>query len=359
MSGGPAPPVFVVGASRSGTNLLRALLNRNGAIWVSAETHYFDDLRPRLPGSGRERLEGERRDACERYFLAQGHRAYGRGGDPAGSRIGADELRALAGRLGGTGDAYFEAFCTLRARLHGRPAWGEKTPRHVYRIAEMLEAFPQAKVVCLVRDPRAVVASYRDWHRAGVRDGLDEADAAGLAAEHARSARSYDLVLMCLLWRAVVRAGRAAQARFGPERVRLQSFERLPGEPEESVRDLCAWLGLAYEPRMLEVPVVNSSYRASEPGAGPSREAVDRWRATLSPREVAIVQRCCGAAMAELGYRPDPVRVSPAAYALAWATVPLATARAGLVNRRRLGKAAEYVRRRGTLAFARGAGASG
>ena len=51
--------IFVVGASRSGTNLVRALLNAHSRLWISAETHYFDDLRPRLPGNGTEPLAGE------------------------------------------------------------------------------------------------------------------------------------------------------------------------------------------------------------------------------------------------------------------------------------------------------------
>ena len=51
--------IFVVGASRSGTNLVRALLNAHSTLWISAETHYFDDLRPRLPGNGTEPLAGE------------------------------------------------------------------------------------------------------------------------------------------------------------------------------------------------------------------------------------------------------------------------------------------------------------
>ncbi|HYX76361.1 MAG TPA: sulfotransferase [Gaiellaceae bacterium] len=162
---------FVVGASRSGTNLTRALLNAHSGLWIAAETHYFDDLRPRLPAG---RLEGEARERCERWFLALSHRAFGQEGDPERSSVDPAELRTLAGELGGSGDAYFEAACRLRARQHGRERWGEKTPRHVYRIDDLLTAFPEAKVVCLVRDPRAVAASYKDWHGAAARRGLDE-----------------------------------------------------------------------------------------------------------------------------------------------------------------------------------------
>ena len=230
--------IFVVGASRSGTNLVRALLNAHSMLWVSGETHYFDDLRPRLTGSGTAPLTGEDRERCERYFLALSHRAFGQAGDADESRLDRDELRALAQELGGTGDAYFEALCRLRAKRHGRERWGEKTPRHVYRIDDLLTAFPEAKVVCLVRDPRAVVASYKDWHGAAARRGVTESTE--LEADRERSRRSYNPVLMSLLWRGVVRASFAALERHGPERVRIQRFERLAAAPEAEVRELCA-----------------------------------------------------------------------------------------------------------------------
>lgn len=341
-------PVFVVGASRSGTNLVRALLNAHSTLWVSGETHYFDDLRPRLPGEGTARLEGADRDRCERYFLALSHRAFGQEGDPAESSVAVEELRALAEER--TGDAYFEALCRIRAREHGRERWGEKTPRHVYRIDELLAAFPQAKVVCLVRDPRAVVASYRDWHGAGERRGVDERSE--LQADRRRTRRSFNVVLMSLLWRGVVRASFAALERHGPERVRIQRFERLAAGPEAEVRDLCAWLGLEFEPALLEIPVVNSSY-ATE-GTGVSTEPVDRWRTELSAREIAVVQSTCDSLMAALDYPLEPVSVSRARLALAWGTVPFAAGRAAILNRKRLGRAGQYLRRRTGAAFARG-----
>jgi hypothetical protein len=338
------PPIFVVGASRSGTNLLRALANEHSQIWMSGETHYFDDLRPRLPGEGRALLEGSDRERAERYFLALSHRAFGQKGDPSASRIERDELRALAGELGGTGDAYFEALCRLRARHHGKPHWAEKTPRHVYRIEALLEAFPGAKVVCVVRDPRAVIASYRDWHGAAGRRGVEEH--AELAADRRRSRRSYNIVIQCLLWRGVVQASYEAERKHGPDRVRIQRFEALAERPEKEVRALCEWLGLEYEPAMLEIPVVNSSYATSGGTEGVSKEPVERWRKRLSDREVGIVQSVCGRLMDELGYRREPVKASPPALGWAWATAPYAAARAAVLNRDRLGRATQYARTR-------------
>ena len=344
-------PIFVVGASRSGTNLVRALLNENGGVWISPETHYFDDLRPRLASGGTASL-GPERERCENYFLALAHRAYGQAGDPTGSRIEREELRTLADELGGTGDAYFEALALIRARLHERPRWGEKTPRHVYRIDELLAAFPGARVVCLVRDPRAVIASYRDWHTAGAKEGVWNDDDA-LAADRERTKRSYNIVLMSYLWRGVVQASYEALRRHGEDRVRVQSFERLAAEPEPETRALCAWLGLEYEPAMLGIPVVNSSYASSSESAGVSTAAVERWKTTLSPGEIAVIQRCCGSMMDELGYAKEPVRASYGALAGAWATAPFAAARAAVINRDRLGKLSHAARRRAGAAFKR------
>jgi hypothetical protein len=342
-------PVFVVGASRSGTNLVRALLNGHSELWVSAETHYFDDLRPRLPGAGKEKLSGGDLERCERYFLALSHRAFGQAGDPGESSVERDELRGAAAELGGTGDAYFEALCVLRARRHSRPSWGEKTPRHVHRIDELLEAFPEAKVVCLVRDPRAVVASYRDWHGAAERRGVVER--AELAADRKRTRRSFNVVLMSLLWRGVVRASHEALRRHGPDRVRIQRFERLAEQPEAEARELCAWLGLEYEPAMLEIPVVNSSYATA--GKGVSAEPLERWRERLSEREIAAVQACCGRLMDELGYQKDDASISPLRLVWMLGAAPFAAARAAFVNRDRLGRATQYVRRRGGAALSR------
>src|SRR5262249_23931650 len=252
--------------------------------------------------------------------------------------------------LGGSGDAYFEALCRLRARHHGRERWGEKTPRHVYRIDDVLAAFPEAKVVCLVRDPRAVVASYKDWHAAGARRGVEEAPEK--QADRERTRRSYHPVLMSLLWRGVVRSSFAALERHGDERGRIQRFERLADDSEAEVRALGDWLELEFEPAMLEIGVVNSSYATA--GQGVSPETVGRWRERLSEDEVGVVQSVCGELMLELGYLREPVEPSRLQLARAWSTVPFAVGRAAVLNRQRLGKATQYVRRRAGAAFSRG-----
>jgi hypothetical protein len=344
-------PILVVGPSRSGTSLLREILNRHDGVWIVRETHYFDDLRTRFAGREREPLSEEERNRCEDYFLRLGHRAYGAEGDPEQSRVARADLAGLAEELGGGPDAHFEAYCRLQTPSHGRPdaRWGEKTPRHVFRIAELLAAFPSARVVCLIRDPRAVVASYRDWTR---RSALSPDADTPFASDRRRARRSYHVVLASLMWRAATNAALAAQRDFGADRVYHLRYEALLAEPARCLSELCSWLGLEYRPAMLDVPLVQSSYASGE-RRGISIEPLARWREKLSPVEVAAVQSTCRSVMHRLGYELEPGGNGIFRIAAAYLSLPAAVARAALANRGRMGRARSSIARRLRFGFGR------
>jgi Sulfotransferase family len=323
--------------------MLRGSFNKHSDVWVTRETHFFDDIRPRLPIG--EPLRGESAQRCEEYLLRVGHRAYGLESDPNLSRIARDDLRARASELGSTSDSYFEAFCRLMAEANKAERWGEKTPRHVFRIDDLLDVFPQGKVICLVRDPRAVVASYRDWT-------TGKGDQGGRSADRDRAARSYNLVLHSLLWRSTMRAAEQARRDHGSDRVRLAHYEELVAEPEGALRRLVEWLELDFEEAMLDVPVLRSSYDMDAEGI--TTEPVDRWRRKLAPHEVALIEQTGGRLLTDLGYARTAAKIPVARLVWAWVTLPVALLRATLANRNRLGKAMVYVRRRAVLALRRG-----
>ena len=160
-------PVFVVGSSKSGTTLVSACLNRHPGIHIARETHFFDDLRPRLVAKRRRDAACSITDEAVAYFQKIDKAPYGHGDVPAESTLDTEELIRLANEFGNTPDSYFEAYCTMKARAKNKPCWGEKTPRHAYRVADILRAYPESKIVFVIRDPRAVVASYRDWKTHG------------------------------------------------------------------------------------------------------------------------------------------------------------------------------------------------
>jgi hypothetical protein len=210
----------------------------------------------------------------------------------------------------------------------------------VFRLDEIFASHPSSQVICLVRDPRAVTASYRDWKYRSRREESDEAT----HEDRRRARRSYDPILNALLWRSAMQASLDARKKYGGESVHFLRYEDLLGDPETTLRALTDWLGHQYDAAMLDVPIAYSSYAI--PGGGISKEPLERWRAKLTPTEVGVVQTCCRRPMAELGYVLEPVSPPLHRVALTWAAVPVALFRATLANRARLGKVSEYVRRR-------------
>ena len=344
-------PLFVVGPSRSGTTMMQTILNRHPAVALAPETHYFDDLRPRVGGGPLAAMRPEDRDRCLDYFRALASRPYGKGGDPARSPLSRAELLARAEARGGTADAAFEVFCRMRGardRAAEAAIWGEKTPRHVFRLAEIFATYPQARALAMIRDPRAAVVSYRDWQYRGGYGGLETKPGfqAALEADYDRARLSYHIVLSTLMWRATVNTAYDATARFGPERVRLLRYEDFVANPEVELAGLCAWIGLEADLAMLKVPLHNSSAAGFAPGAGVSADPTGRWRDKLDPHETGIIQRVAGRTLARVGYAPVPAAGGTLTLLRAYAELPRVVLRATRANRGRVGSLRAYIWRR-------------
>lgn len=352
MADAPVGPLFLVGASRSGTAMVRSSLNRSPDVFLAGETHYFDDLRPRIGRGARERLDETSESLTLDYFLALSHRPYGHGGSPDRARMDREGLREAGRALGGSGDAYFEAYCRLARALEDDTAaearcWGEKTPRHVYRLPEILTAYPGARAVAMYRDPRAVAASYSNWrHQGGIRTAGDTGYTAALEAEEARARASYDPSVLALLWRGTLEAGVTARRRFGDHRVRLLRYEDLVEDAEGTLTSLMQWLGLEFSRSMLDIPLHNSSFSTFTSGSGVSREPMERWRSTLPARDAAIIEMWCRSGLQHLGYRPTSASLTTVDRARIAMSVPAAAGRAVWTNRSRAGRLPGYVWRR-------------
>ena len=153
----------------------------------------------------------------------------------------------------------------------------------------------------MVRDPRDVLLSQKNkWRRRSL-------GARNIPFREAlRSWINYHPYTIARLWLA---ASRTARRFEGHPRFCSIRFEDLTQHPDAVVRSLCGFVGVEFEPSMLEVPQVGSSIGKDDPdrkGIDPGRSG--NWRnGGLTPAEVAICQHVAGQEMVRRGYAVDPV----------------------------------------------------
>jgi hypothetical protein len=259
--------IFLVGARRSGTNWLQRILTAHpDVVGLPSETYLFSHgiepltalfqhANPGSPMMGRMFVERER-------FL--------------------DAVRNLTD----------QAFLDNLERLGGDARYLiERTPMHASHLDLIASVYPDARVIHIVRDGRAVARSLVS---------LGFADDIEAAAEE---------------WRASVEGGRRGASLFA-ERYREVVYERLIDGLDGEVGALFDWLDL---PASAEVHDRILREAASEFNVDPSSPGVraEKWRDELSATDLLTIQRIAGAQLRECGYeraaaddgaRPAPER---------------------------------------------------
>ena len=143
------PAAFVVGVNRSGTTLLRMMLDAHPELTMPPETHFVPELID----------VAEAGEATPEALLATitKQREWGDFG------LTEEQLLDAFGAIEplNAGDA-LRAFYALYAERIGKPRWGEKTPIYVKSIRKIHRALPEARFVHVIRDGRDVALSIRD-----------------------------------------------------------------------------------------------------------------------------------------------------------------------------------------------------
>jgi hypothetical protein len=289
------PFLFIVGYGRSGTTLVRAMLDAHPEVAIPDESHFVVPMLSRPRRYSREGgFDAERFTAdLVAHF---GFRGWRLPPDEARAAFRAEPPRSVPDGL--------RLAYRLYARHHGKPRYGDKTPIHVLHVPLLARGFPEARFVHVLRDGRDVACSY-----------LDQSFGPGTVAEAA------------VRWKRAVRRGRRAGGRLGPGRYRELRYEELVEAPERHLRDICAFLDLGFDPAMLRyhegerVATERPHYRNV---ARPPTRGLRDWRREMSPDAVATFEAIAGGVLEDLGYPRGAGRLAPEARARAafgWAAV--------------------------------------
>ena len=288
--------IFITGASRSGTTLLSFVLRNHREVFGLKELQFFGEAWD--PRAGPRRFSRAQATAAAAAILARQQHGILAPSIDAAQRGAAAALVDGLGAAGADPAMVFAAAVQGLTQAAGKSIPCEQTPRYIFYARALLDIYPAAQIVHMVRDPRAVMASQKmRWQRR--RLATD-----GVAVPRYQSLRvwvNYHPYTVARLWS---RATAAALALAEHPRVTLLKFEDLVQQPEATVRGLCGRLGLDYEARMLDVGQINSSHQSSAGGArrGLHATAIEKWREVLTATEIAITERDCARYMGRCGY---------------------------------------------------------
>jgi hypothetical protein len=291
-----APLIFVTGASRSGTTMLARMLGAHSAIMTFNELHYFGSLWDPFD-SDKAVSEHQLSDLAATLLARETNGLWGGRPTEVERAWGWRLVKGLTEKESTPAGLFAAALCRL-AQDAGCTFACEQTPRNIFYARRLLELYPEAHVIHIVRDPRAVLASQKNrWH-------LRRLGAYHLpVTEMLRNRVNYHPFTMAHLW---AKATDAALGLVGHPQFMMLRFEDLAADPEAGARRLCNLLGLRFEPGMLEIPRWGSSNIAHDSEhKGVATEVVDKWRDSLSAGEGLICERITHRLMLRLGYAPE------------------------------------------------------
>ena len=141
------PPVpFIVGVTRSGTTLLRLMLDAHPDLAIPPETHFVPSL---------IKATRKRGVSCdEAHGIVTGHRQWG-----DFNLDSAELLRRYCELDRIDPETTIRAFFELYAEREGKPRWGDKTPNYVRRMKQIERWIPEARFIHMIRDGRDAALS--------------------------------------------------------------------------------------------------------------------------------------------------------------------------------------------------------
>jgi len=306
------PPLLILGVRRSGTTLLRVMLDRHSRLAVPDESYFV----PQLADRHLRRVDPEEfvDDLRRLNTLAE----WG---------VPLDEVRARLAPGMPIGEAIATVYAVYAAE-RGKERWGDKTPMYMQNLRLLERLFPDARFVHLIRDGRDAALSFLEMPR-------------GLVTEtwmHPRTPADF-----ASQWRTEVAAARRLGKRVGARYLEVR-YEDLVADVAAVLGRICEFAGLDYEPGMadyagnVDVSAKPHQQRLTQPPTTGARDS----RTQMTPDDAEAFAEVAGDLLRDLGYEAPrdasaAGRVRRAGYgsrALAWRGASFALRRSPLWRRR-------------------------
>lgn len=275
-------PIFVAGLDRSGTSLIYAFLSSHPNISMVRRTNMFRYFYGRYG----DLSEPENFERCLDVMIHY-KRIVKLNPDP--EKIRRDFLAGdrTYGRL-------FALFHEHNAERAGKLRWGDKSLYIERFMPDILKEYPDAKIIHMMRDPRDRYSSVKKRYK-------EDRGRVGAATGK---------------WTYSCSLAKRNQEKYSNNYF-VATYESLVEQPEESLGQICDFIGEEFTPEMLSMrgaPKLremggNSSFDRFEPGEI-STKSVGRFRSALTPFEIMYIQRYSSRLMRVYGYTKEDTELS-------------------------------------------------
>ncbi len=181
---------------------------------------------------------------------------------------------------------------------------GDKNPVYSIYMKRLIKIFPKAWFVCIIRDYRDNYVSLKNLQEVRLEAPV--------------------LTLQIARWVYVTKLFLACQDKF-PDRFYVIKYEDLVTKPEESFRDLCAFLSIPYAPEVFDFykkkddllktfpnPMIERIHKSLMDPVNTGR--MDLWKRQLTDLEVQIADQIAGRTADMMGYSRKTKNFSLAVY---------------------------------------------
>lgn len=272
---------FLTGCERSGTTMLRAMVDAHPQVAVPDESHFLPTLAAR-----RHDLEQGGTTIHVERLVALLHAS------PGFRRWGLDrgEVTALLHRAGPRDlAAAVRLLYAIYARRHGKSRYADKTTTYVFALPAIAAVLPEARFVHLIRDGRNVALSLLQvpWGPRTVEEAA-------------------------VWWRVRVEAAREGGALLGPRRYTEVRFEDLAAAPDLELGRVTDFFEIPWDPAMLRYHDQSSAgilermpekrRQAHDNLRRPPTATLRDWRRELPAPSQLAFEALAGDLLEELGY---------------------------------------------------------
>lgn len=250
-------PIFIVGAPRSGTTMLAAMIGSHSHYGVGPESQFFSKL---SPTAIKRAVADPEWPKIAVGLIAELTLAEQRVIDLFGAEI--DEITEFLTGKPASAKAMLEALTVPFAAKRAKPGWAEKTPNHLLNLPAIREYWPDARIIRIMRDPRdAAISTCRLPSFSG-----------SFAAN----------IYMWRSWQ-----DQAKDFFDGDENCYTIRYENLVENPEQELAALCEFLAIPFEDGMLDfsqaagdVSSAGESWKKPVSG-GLTRDRMFAWKKVL------------------------------------------------------------------------------